>query len=325
MPYPNEHACRLADPKGFEPGSFSRSEREHNGKKYDVIQARPKGKTKVKDQAYRYKKDIWSASSAKSHCKAHDGTFEAAAKKDNEYEFHAKIRKQLDTDDRLFIEGWASTAHLDRGNEVVTPEAFREGISGFKQNPILLYMHDVFTPIGKVVDMTIDKVEGFWVKAFLSKAEDVASIVTKVKEGILSAFSIGFRVAEGGSEIIDNIRHITELELYEVSIVSIPANREALFDISKGLKYGTDIVVPEYVLEDKIKEVMEEYNLQPINKDGEIAEPEPVREDVSIIEYENFEKAYKKVSDSLRAAKLISKLSGKNFNRKLTKNVSGGE
>ena len=156
---------------------------------------------------------------------------------------------------------------------------------------------------------------------YIEENENVIEII-KVKEGILSAFSIGFRMLE--DEIVDEIRHITKLELYEVSIVSIPANREALFDISKGLKYGTDIVVPEYVLEDKIKEVMEEYNLQPINKDGETVEPKPERKDVSIIEYENFEKAYERVRYSLCAANLLSKISGKNFRRKLTNTVRGG-
>jgi hypothetical protein len=78
-PYPNEHACRLRDPGDFEDGSFVRVERDHEGKKYSVIQGRLKGETTLTDQAYRYPKDTWTTESARAHCKSHDGkSFEPA-------------------------------------------------------------------------------------------------------------------------------------------------------------------------------------------------------------------------------------------------------
>ena len=53
--------------------------REHDGKKYRVIRGRKKGTTdEWEDQAFRYKKDVWTAGNAKTHCKDHDGSFEAA-------------------------------------------------------------------------------------------------------------------------------------------------------------------------------------------------------------------------------------------------------
>jgi len=92
MPYPQEHACRLKDPKLFQSDSFRRGERNHNGKKYSVIFGRLKGKTKMTEQAYRYNKKTWSASEAGAHCRSHKGKFEAAqeekkseAAKDNKY------------------------------------------------------------------------------------------------------------------------------------------------------------------------------------------------------------------------------------------------
>jgi len=80
MPYPNEHACRLRNPKDFQADSFRRDEREHDGKKYGVIFGRLKGKTAITEQAYRYNKKTWTAAEAKSHCAEHKGKFEAAAK-----------------------------------------------------------------------------------------------------------------------------------------------------------------------------------------------------------------------------------------------------
>ncbi|MCJ7510760.1 MAG: Clp protease ClpP [Dehalococcoidia bacterium] len=78
-PYPNEHACRLRDPGDFQPDSFRRTSRDHEGKRYDVIMGRPKGESTMAEQAYRYPKDTWDAGLARSHCEDHDGSFEAAS------------------------------------------------------------------------------------------------------------------------------------------------------------------------------------------------------------------------------------------------------
>lgn len=74
MPYPNEYSCRIREPVKGAPTRRKNGEREHNGKKYDVIYQEQKGKWV--DQAYRYPKKTWSASEARSHCKSHSGTYE---------------------------------------------------------------------------------------------------------------------------------------------------------------------------------------------------------------------------------------------------------
>ncbi len=77
-PYPNEHACRLADPGKFiriRPGE----DRTHNGKKYRVLYGFLKGGGS-EDQAYRYPKETWTEAEARAHCKDHKGSFEAATK-----------------------------------------------------------------------------------------------------------------------------------------------------------------------------------------------------------------------------------------------------
>lgn len=76
-PYPNEHACRIAEPSGFTKFRRSNGERDHDGKKYDVIYGMKKD-GKWAEQAYRYPKDAWSAEQAAAHCKSKEGRFEAA-------------------------------------------------------------------------------------------------------------------------------------------------------------------------------------------------------------------------------------------------------
>lgn len=75
-PYPNEHACRLESPEKY--SQFRRGKREHDGKEYAVIYGKLKDEAKWEEQAFRYDKEIWEAADAKTHCKDHDGKFEAA-------------------------------------------------------------------------------------------------------------------------------------------------------------------------------------------------------------------------------------------------------
>ena len=76
-PYPNEHACRLKDPDTVKVrGSITK---RHEGKIFRILVGRREGKTTSEAQAYRYPKDEWTADAARAHCKAADGSFEAAA------------------------------------------------------------------------------------------------------------------------------------------------------------------------------------------------------------------------------------------------------
>lgn len=161
-------------------------------------------------------------------------------------EFHAKVIKTATRkapDGGLFIEGWASTKEVDRDGDIVEPAGFAEAIKYFMENPVLLYMHSMWEPCGKVVEMTIDPEAGFWIKAYISAANDCEHIRTKIREEILKAFSVGFWPLDG--KLVGDVWHVTKFELWEVSIVSIPANRQALFSVAKALTFGTDLFGPE--------------------------------------------------------------------------------
>ena len=79
-PYPNEHACRLQPPSKF--SDFRRGTRKSDGKAYSVIFGKVKDSEDWEERAYRYAKDIWEAADARTHCKSHDGKFEAASGED---------------------------------------------------------------------------------------------------------------------------------------------------------------------------------------------------------------------------------------------------
>ena len=124
-PYPNEHACRLKDPKKFV--RFVRQKRKHEGKEYSVIIGYDKN-GKAQDQAYRYPKDTWTEAQARKHCKDHNGmTFEPAAQQTRENQI-AIIKAQnvivLDVESLKALNGKSVVIyHNEAENQVSLVEA----------------------------------------------------------------------------------------------------------------------------------------------------------------------------------------------------------
>ncbi len=89
MPYPQEHSCVLTPRNKYD--KFRRGTREHEGKEYSVIFGKLKDEDKWEDHSFRYDKEVWEADDAKTHCKDHDGTFEAATEKTLVFTDQAKM------------------------------------------------------------------------------------------------------------------------------------------------------------------------------------------------------------------------------------------
>lgn len=156
--------------------------------------------------------------------------------------FEAKdvvINKNEGEDDELVISGLASTNDEDRSGDIIASDAWKkkEALANYLKNPIILAFHDMSRPIGKTIDHEI-KDNGLAITAKISKA--AGDIIDLIKEGILSAFSVGFLIKEADFDPKSGIFMIKELELFEVSVVSIPANQNALFSIEKNFSNPED-------------------------------------------------------------------------------------
>ena len=138
--------------------------------------------------------------------------------------------------DSIFIEGYASTNDVDRAGDVVPASVWEEGMKNYLKNPIILSQHDHDDPIGKMVEHKLDS-KGLWIKARISAAAEVFNLV---KDGVLSAFSIGFRVLDAEYNAATELFVIKELELLEISVVSIPCNQNTLFNLSKAFDNAED-------------------------------------------------------------------------------------
>ena len=140
----------------------------------------------------------------------------------------------------LKIAGYANTTTKDRANDVVTAQAWAKGVDNYRKNPVLLYQHKHENPIGRVEKITVDK-KGIFVEAAVSEAaEKNHGVQTLIKDGALKSFSVGFRVKDGKYNREDDSMMITDVELLEISVVSVPCNQESLFSIRKSFDSDND-------------------------------------------------------------------------------------
>lgn len=136
----------------------------------------------------------------------------------------------------LKIAGYANTADKDRTGDIVLPDAWTKGVENFRRNPILLYQHDHGKPIGRVNNITVDK-KGIFVEASVSDAaEKQHAVKTLIKDGVLKSFSVGFRIKDADYDKRSDTFVIKDLELLEISVVSVPANQNSLFSIRKSFE-----------------------------------------------------------------------------------------
>ena len=140
----------------------------------------------------------------------------------------------------LKIAGYANTTAKDRSGDVVTAEAWAKGVENFRRNPVMLYQHKHDTPIGRIDKIQVDK-KGIFVEGSVSDAaEKLHGIQTLIKDGALKSFSVGFRVKDGKYNREDDSMTITDVELLEISVVSVPCNQDSLFSIRKSFDSEQD-------------------------------------------------------------------------------------
>jgi len=147
-------------------------------------------------------------------------------------------KSALQEDGSITIKGLASTNALDRTGDIIDHNAWKEGgLDNYSGNPIILFNHDYNRPIGraKYCDVTQNGLE---LEAKISKS--AGDIVELIKDGVLGAFSVGFKVKDADYNKETDGFLIKSAELLEVSVVSIPANQTATFSIAKSFDSESD-------------------------------------------------------------------------------------
>jgi HK97 family phage prohead protease len=151
-------------------------------------------------------------------------------------EVYAKIKEVSlnDSGDFLTIRGLANTTRRDRVGDIIPVEAWRSenALTNYMKNPIVLAFHDHTLPIGTVVELNITT-EGLEVVARIFKS--AGRIFDIIKDGILKTFSIGFRALDAQYDEASNSFLITDIELLEISVVSVPCNQDSVFSLEKSM------------------------------------------------------------------------------------------
>lgn len=140
------------------------------------------------------------------------------------------------------IEGYGSVFDVvDSYGEVVKSTAFDRSLAEARSSgrmPAMLWQHRQDEPIGVWTEMAVDT-RGLRVKGrLLLEGEPLAQrALAHLKNGSVSGLSIGYISQTLGA----NGRDILDLELKEVSLVTIPANSEARVDRVKRFNCARDI------------------------------------------------------------------------------------
>jgi HK97 family phage prohead protease len=129
------------------------------------------------------------------------------------------------------VEGYGSVFDVqDSYADVIEKGAFAKSISthkSAKSMPAMLWQHDSSQPIGVWTSMSEDD-NGLRVTGRLAmdtvKGKDAHALL---KMGALNGLSIGFMTKQYRYDEETDIRTLTEVDLWEVSLVTFPANTQA--------------------------------------------------------------------------------------------------
>ena len=134
---------------------------------------------------------------------------------------------KVDDEERM-VYGFASTPDLDTDGEIIKTEALEKALPDYLQFPTIREMHQA-KAIGTTKQADISK-EGLYIGAKIV-SDDAWKLV---KEGVYKAFSIGGNVIKRVGNIIQ------ELDLIEISLVDVPANKAAVIEVWKRGKLSKD-------------------------------------------------------------------------------------
>lgn len=148
-----------------------------------------------------------------------------------------QIKSIADTDDERIITGIATTPSTDRDDDILEPLGAKFAL------PIpLLWQHNHNQPIGEVIQATVTE-KGIEIVAKLVKIDEKGKLKDRldeawqsIKSGLVKCLSVGFKIKEYNYLESSWGLHIKEWEFYELSVVTVPANADAVITSVKQIK-----------------------------------------------------------------------------------------
>jgi HK97 family phage prohead protease len=141
------------------------------------------------------------------------------------------------------ISGYANVFNvLDLDMDIVQKGAFIDSLETHSTKgtrPKMLWQHDYKQPIGVWTELKEDD-HGLYVEGQIA----INTVLGKdayelLKLGAVDSMSIGYVVNEGGATYKNGVRFITKADLWEVSVVTFPANEEAVIqNVKRQMENG---------------------------------------------------------------------------------------
>ena len=148
--------------------------------------------------------------------------------------------------------GYGSVFHNeDSYGDVVRPGAFKKSLAEWAKKgrlPPMLWQHDRREPIGVFTKMVEDE-KGLFVEGRLviDDIPQARAAYALQKEKALGGMSIGYREILIEQDHDEKVTNLLELDLWEVSVVTFPANEEATVDSVKSALAGGGLpTLPEF-------------------------------------------------------------------------------
>ena len=150
----------------------------------------------------------------------------------------------LDADEKAgVIKGYASVFdNIDSDNDIIRKGSYRKTISENGQRVKYLYQHDMDKPLGKMSLLEEDD-KGLIFESKVAKTTLGKDVIELIKSGVITENSVGILPIQ--KEMVDGVRNITEVKLYEISAVTLAANDQAVIMDVKG-NYDKDKILSRY-------------------------------------------------------------------------------
>ena len=183
-----------------------------------------------------------------------------------------------DTGDELIISFWgAKYDNIDSYKDVLLYGCAKKTLADRSERVAFCEQHNMSNPVGKFLVLE-ERAEGIWCEVKVSDAEP--KIKTKIREGILKEFSIGYSEmqAEKGNKDGVDVNFVKEIKLYEISVVTVAANDQATLQHVKSEQQLEiyDRMLSELKSDDLKYEILKLKDALNIQESGEpLNDPEP--------------------------------------------------
>ena len=151
-----------------------------------------------------------------------------------------QIEKKQEELDEGKISGYAANfGNLDSWQDKIKKGAFTKTVKEKKEFPIL-WQHNLDEVLGKTASLFEDD-NGLYMSANLVlEVQKASEAIALAKNGALKGLSIGFMAKEftykTDKKTQKLYREISEIDLYEISLVTIPANEKSNIDQIKKME-----------------------------------------------------------------------------------------